>query len=233
MILQNISKLILAAAAAVFTVAVSCDCPTDTGGLKIIEPKEFAKVLFVNAIPDSPEIDVVYGSEKSAEKLASDAEYAEYSKFPSGDSDLELVSPDEAILFRAATNYEKDKFYSTFFAGSSVSPVSASFSDTLEGVNSQSAYFKFAHLATGAPDVKFKLSGDYSIETEMAYLDADKVRPVYAGSFLLEALDASSGEAVAGKIAVDLENGTISVFILQNSAGSDEPFLRRVVVPLP
>ncbi|OGU10472.1 MAG: hypothetical protein A2X61_08755 [Ignavibacteria bacterium GWB2_35_12] len=181
----------------IFTILfVSCECVPDIVTPKVVEPTDFAKVMFINAIPDIDSVDICSVDKIISRNLLYDSTFVEYKKIASGLTSIRIQNfKDSAIHFNSMFELIKDAHY-TFFAYGTKSRVNGLLiNDSIENPVPTNAYVRFVHLSQDAPEVVFAFDS-YQINQLVKYKSYTKFMPIPTGIFTLVINDYSNGSEI-------------------------------------
>lgn len=172
---------------------VSCECVTKLDTQKVIEPTEFAHVMFINVIADVDSVDICSLDKIIERNLLYDSAYVDYIKIPSGLSSIRIQNfKDSAIHFNSMLELIKDNNY-TFFAFGTKSRVNGLLiNDSIENKILTNAYVRLIHLSQDAPEVDFAFD-NLQMNQEVKYKSYTKFMPIPTGVFTLIINDINNG----------------------------------------
>jgi len=175
---------------------ISCECVTKIDTPKVIEPTDFANVMFINAIPEIDSVDICTADKIISRNLRYDSASVEYKVIASGISSIRIQSnKDSSIYYNTMLELKKDEHY-TFFAYGTRNRVNGLLiSDSIGQVVPTNAYVRFVHLSKDAPEVVFAFDS-YQINQPVKYKSYTKFMPIPTGVFTLIINDSGNGSEI-------------------------------------
>lgn len=181
----------------IFTILfVSCECVPEIDTAKIVDPTDFALVMFINAIPEIDSVDICSADEIKSRKLIYDSASIDYNKIASGLTSLRIQSyKDSTIYYNTMLELIKNSHYS-FFAFSTKSRINGLLiNDSIDNVIPTNAYVRFVHLSQDAPEVDFAFD-NLQMNQPVKYKSYTKFMPIPTGVFTLTINDSEIGSEI-------------------------------------
>jgi Domain of unknown function (DUF4397) len=210
-----------------------CECVPGIDTPKVIEPVDFANVLFINAMPDVDVVDVWSTDHLVLGNLSYDNNQNIYKKIGAGSSNIKfIVQKDSSIIFNSTTELQKDENYTFIGYGRNDRIKGMLMSDSIDSYSANNAYIRFAHVSDDAPAVKFIISS-YPINPALDYGLYSGIYPVPIGKYSISVNDTLTNSTLAKIDTLDIKAGSLYNLILRGHfTGSQTRKLECIIIEI-
>ncbi|MCL5991418.1 MAG: DUF4397 domain-containing protein [Bacteroidetes bacterium] len=175
---------------------VSCECVTKLDTPKVVEPTDFAKVMFINSMPEIDSVDICSVDKIISRNILYDSASVEYKVIASGLTSIRVQSyKDSTIYFNTMLDLTKDAYYTFFAYGTKSRTNGLLINDSIGKAVPTNAYVRFVHLSQDAPEIVFAF-GSYQINQPLKYKSYTKFMPIPTGIFTLIINDSGDGSEI-------------------------------------
>lgn len=191
-----LKKIIIIFFATLAILITGCECVTNIPGEQIIKPTEFAKIVFINAIPEY-DFDTLYvysasqiiGLKDTIEFNQNDKyEYKEVGiKVGGQKNSLRLVEPkDSLVIFNSILNLEKNHKYTFFAYGIGNDIQSILLEDTIQQYVETNVYLRCINISPDLPETLIRIETEgYSRDFYLSSGDYSEIASLPSGNYTI------------------------------------------------